>query len=254
MIRRICVFVSALLICLPAIGNTVETMETKDSKLKTFVGPGVIVNSKPYQGIGADFSPVPFYFCESKRFYVRGTSCGYKLGESGPFSYEVIGEIRFEGYDADDSRQLKGMSDRDKTFDAGAAVSYATGLGKANLAFLTDTFGKHKGQEVTLSLSKALRKDKFLLTPVAGFAWRTAHMNDYYYGVRTGEVTSQRGSYQAGSDTNFFAGFNAQYTLKDKWSLYTSFKWTCLGSEITKSPIVDQHYSTSFVVGLLYSF
>ena len=57
-----------------------------------------------------------------------------------------------------------------------------------------------------------------------------------------------------GDSVDPFVGFGLDYLLDERWSIFSLFKNEWLGSEITDSPIVDQHSTISVILGLVYRF
>ena len=170
-----------------------------------------------------------------------------------------IVKLRGESLDADDSSVVAGMSDRDFTVDGGLAATYASpNVGVLAGSFQTDLTGKHKGQEFRFEYMwpflDAFGNENLIIAPSAGASWRTTLLNDYYYSIRPAEVTATRPAYKSGSDANVFAGVKALYRINEKWSCLGFVQSEWLGSEITDSPVVDQDYRLTALVGAVYRF
>ena len=222
------------------------------------IGGGVLVNTRPYKGIDSRVIGIPFVMYEGKDWSFKGTRFDYKLTEEGPYSIKALLRLRTEGYDADDSSTLKGMDDRKVTLDAGFCFAYKHRLATFRFDALTDTLGINKGQELAVSISKAIHAPfglkKAFITPFAGAEWRTTSLNDYYYGVRPNEAAPNRSPYKSASDTNIFLGISCNYRLNKDTSIFTMIKNNFLGDEIQDSPIVNKDYAISIVTGLVYNF
>ena len=222
------------------------------------LGVGVLVKNEPYKGVSDKIYPLPFYVYRGQRWSLQGTRFDYNILDINDCSLNTILRFRTEGFDADDSSDLDGMSDRDASLDAGLGLSVSGEWGALNVDLLTDALGKHKGQEFKLTYAKSLESPfgiaKTRLRPFFGTSWRSSGLNDYYYGVRLSEARPGRLAYDSGDSTNVFAGITLDYQLSDRWNLFLMFRNEWLGSEITDSPIVDQHHTNSFIAGLMYRF
>lgn len=218
-------------------------------------GPAVVVTGKPYKGMDATVYPIPFIMYRNGRFFVSGATAGYRLLAGDSWAFDGIGKWRFDGYDPDDSDDLKGMDKRRMTADLGGTFSAFGDWGTFKVTALKDALSEYDGEEISVSYSRTLQEDKLGITPFVGLAWLSGNLTDYYYGVRSDEVRAgRRPAYDAGADLNWFAGLNASYELDEKWSLFAGFTYELLGGEITDSPIVDDDYTISILAGAMYKF
>jgi outer membrane protein len=193
-------------------------------------------------------------FYESEKWYFRGQMGGYRFFGDKTFSVALIGQWRVDGYDDDDSRYLQGMKDRKMTLDGGLSASYFDGWGATTVSMVTDLLGRHDGQELSFSYGKRFASEKWSLIPAGGVLYKSGNLTDYYYGVRPSEALPGRPAYSAGQQWDPFVALRATYKLTDQWSALATFRYEWLGSEITSSPIVDDHYQTLFMTGLMYQF
>ncbi len=222
------------------------------------VGAGMIVQDEPLKGIDTEVFPIPFFLYQGKAFSMRGISATYDVFGQGKWTVGALAKFRTDGYDVDDSSDLDGMSDRKNSLDVGIELSVENAWGNMGLRFLTDALGKHDGQEAGLTYTIPVRAPfgikKLRLRPMVGLSWRSGNLNNYYYGVRADEATAIRPRYNSGDSVNPFAGVGLDYLLAGRWSIFSMFKNEWLGSEITDSPIVDQHSTISVILGLVYRF
>ncbi len=218
------------------------------------IGPAVVVTGKPYKGMDATVYPIPFIMYRNGRFFVSGATAGYRMLAGEGWALDGIGKWRFDGYDPDDSDDLKGMDERRMTADLGGTFSAFGDWGTFKVTALKDALSEYDGEEISVSYSRTLQEDKLGITPFVGLAWLSSNLTDYYYGVRSGEVRAGRPAYNAGADLNWFAGLSASYKLDEKWSLFAGFTYELLGDEITDSPIVDDDYKISILAGAMYKF
>jgi outer membrane protein len=223
-----------------------------------FLGAGLMIQDKPLKGVDAKVYPLPFYMYRGKAFSMRGLSASYEVLGDEHWSIRGLARFRTDGYDADDSSDLDGMSDRRNSLDLGAELWLENSWGNVGLDWATDALGVHDGHEARLSYVIPFRGafgiKKLGLRPMLGLNLRSENLNNYYYGVRGKEATANRTAYKSGSSVNPYAGVALDYQLAGRWSIFSMFRNEWLGSEITDSPIVDQDSKISVILGLLYRF
>ncbi len=237
-------------------GNEENPSQNEKSQDRFLIGAGILAKEEAYKGVDLKVYPLPFFSYTGRKWSFEGTQFRYNLTDEDNFSVNTIVRLRTDGFDADDSSDLDGMSDRDVSLDAGLGLAVSGDWGILSADLLTDAAGKHKGQEVKLTYLRQLRDllgfEKLRVGPFVGTSWRSSSLNDYYYGVRLGEVRPGRPAYDSGDSIDFFAGVRFDYGLNERWSLFMMFQNQWLGSEITDSPIVESHHMISIVTGLVY--
>ena len=123
-------------------------------KTTIMAGVGVLVIDKPHKGGDTDILPIPLFLYQKDRLVLSGTKISYYLIYDEDWAVSLIGAPRFEGYDDDESSTLKGMHDRDATYEVGFECSRKLDWGTLSAKFFADVLGEHKGQEVQFSVSK----------------------------------------------------------------------------------------------------
>jgi outer membrane protein len=223
-----------------------------------FLGAGLMIQDKPLKGVGAKVYPLPFYMYRGKAFSMRGLSASYEILGDENWAIRGLARFRTDGYEADDSSDLDGMSDRRNSLDLGAELWFENSWGNVGLDWVVDALGQHDGHEARLSYVMPFRGafgiKKLGLRPMLGLNWRSDNLNNYYYGVRAREATANRAVYRSGRSVNPYAGVALDYQLAERWSIFSLFRNEWLGNEITDSPIVDQDSKISVILGLLYRF
>jgi outer membrane protein len=222
------------------------------------VGAGVIITKDPYKGVDTDTQGIPFFLYRTERLSIYGPMMGYSLFEDDGWEIEALAKVRFEGYDEDDSRFLRGMDDRKWTLEMGGSLSKNFAIGNITADVSADVLNEHKGYELRLYYSydfrNVLENPALTVTPDIGLAYRSSQLNDYYYGVRASEVIAGRPEYNVGDSTGLMAGLRVNYKISDKLSLMSMIAFEWLGDEIRNSPIVDENHIESFLLGIIYSF
>jgi len=235
-----------------------EQQERRPEQGSLLVGAGLMIKDEPLKGIGTKVYPLPFYMYQGKAFSMRGLSASYEVLDEPMWSVRGLARFRTDGYDADDSSDLDGMSDRRNSLDVGAELWIENSWGNVGLDWVTDALGKHDGHEATLSyvvpIKGAFGIKKLGLRPMFGLCWRSENLNNYYYGVRSKEATANRTAYKSGESVDPHAGVALDYQLAKRWSIFSMFRSEWLGSEITDSPIIDQDNVVSVILGLVYRF
>jgi MipA family protein len=231
-----------------------EQSSTTDPNSTLLAGPGAWVTIQPYKGIHTTAYPIPMVVVVKAPFYFFIDTAGCRLFSDSNMTFDLIGKIRTDGYDADDSDDLDGMHDRHMSFDVGGEFGISNNWGSLNARILTDALGQHDGQEFRVTYAKPFKFEKTKIKPSFGFALLSSNLADYYYGVRDSEERPDRPAYNPGSSVNWFVGLQADHQLTDNWTLFTSITYYWLDNNISDSPIVDRDYTISILGGAMYKF
>ncbi len=222
------------------------------------VGAGVIITKDPYKGIDTQSRGIPFFLYRTNKLSIYGPMMSYSLFEDEYWQIKALAKVRFEGYEQDDSSFLQGMDDRQWTLEMGGSLSRILTIGNITTDLAADILNEHKGYELRLYYSYDFRNifkiPALTVTPNIGLAYRSRQLNDYYYGVRESEAIAGRPAYNVGDSTGLMSGLRVNYKLSEKLSLMSliSFEW--LDDEIRNSPIIDEDYIESFLLGITYKF
>lgn len=222
------------------------------------VGPGLLITDKAQKGGDTEVLVIPAFYYRQGRFLLFGPQASWVFVYEDGLMVSAIARLRFEGYNDNESRHLRGMSDRRATAEAGLSVAQEFDWGRLKAEWASDVLNEHKGHEIRLLADRRFEDvfgvEKLALTPGIGVNWRSKQLNDYYYGVEGKEATSSRPATNVGSTAGSLASLRVDYPLTERWNFFSSVSVEWLGSEITDSPIVDQHHRTSVLIGTLYKF
>ncbi len=254
MANKILVILVMILFSFPAFAAVDEDGSQPDSNSTFSIGPGVVLSSKPYAGMDTKVYPIPMIYLVMGRFYISGGAAGYRALADENWTFDAIAKWRFDGYEEDDSDDLDGMHERRMSIDIGGEFAISGDWGTIKTSFVTDSLGRHDGQELRLSYAKPFNVEKLRITPSAGVVWQSNNLTDYYYGVRTDEARAGRPAYNAGDAINWFTGIYANYQHDDKWSFIGGITYYWLDSEIHDSPIVSKSHTISILAGAMYKF
>jgi MipA family protein len=243
-----------LLICSVGFAEGDKQNSTTDPNSMLLVGPGAWITVEPYKGMHTTVYPIPMVVAVSAPFYYFIDTAGCRLFSDSNMTFDLIGKIRTDGYDADRSDDFDGMHDRHMSFDVGGEFGISGDWGNLHARILTDALAQHDGQEFRVTYAKEFKFEQLKIKPSVGFALLSSNLADYYYGVRNSEARPGRPAYDPGESVNWFVGLNANYQLNDDWTLFSSITYYWLDDNIRDSPIVDRDYTMSILAGAMYRF
>jgi outer membrane protein len=254
MTNKIVMILLTLLVCSAGFAQGDKQSSTTDPNSMFLVGPGAWITLQPYKGLHTTAYPIPMVIAVKAPFYFLIDTAGCRVFSDSNMTFDFIGKIRTDGYDADDSDDLDGMHNRHMSFDIGGDFGISTDWGDLHARILTDALSQHDGQEFRITYAKPFKFEQSKIKPFAGFAVLSDNLADYYYGVRNNEARPGRPAYNPGSSVNWFVGFEANHQLNDDWTLFTSITYYWLDDSIRNSPIVDRDYTMSILAGAMYKF
>ncbi len=254
MANKILIISLTLFICTAGLAEGSKQNSQDDPNSMLLAGPGAWITVEPYKGMHTTVYPVPVVAAVRAPFYFLIDTAGCRLFSDSNMTFDLIGKIRTDGYDADKSDDFDGMHDRHMSFDVGGEFGISGDWGNIYTRILTDALAQHEGQEFRVTYAKPFKFEKSKVSPSVGFALLSNNLADYYYGVRDDEARPGRPAYDPGASVNWFVGLDANYQLNDNWTLLTSITYYWLDSNIRNSPIVDKDYTISILAGAMYRF
>ncbi|HEY0332442.1 MAG TPA: MipA/OmpV family protein [Stenotrophomonas sp.] len=217
------------------------------------------VETSPYRGADARVDLLPLYLYEGERFFLRSNMVGVRVigdsdGNVGQ-GLELFVERRLEGFPQDEiPEELEGMKTRNSEADAGARYFWKRGPHEWDVSLRQDISSTSHGTELRASYGYLWKNDRWTLQPVVSANWRSAKLNDYYFGVADWEQRPDRLAYSAGSGLDLRAGLYARYRILEHWSLLGGVFVTALSDEIGDSTIVDEDVQWGGMIGAAYDF
>lgn len=208
----------------------------------------------PQSGIEGQHLALPYFTYQGERLNIDLGAISYTLSQSEAIKISLEGELRFEGYEPDDSPALSGMEKRSPSFDAGIGVASPVLDGEMKVMILGDLIGTHEGYEARAQYQIQYMFNRWVFAPAVGVSWLDKSLVDYYYGVQQSETTPNRTYYSGNASTNPFVELGFGYSFSDHLELTGGVKYVRLGKRITASPIVDQEYDASAFSALQYKF
>jgi outer membrane protein len=251
-----------ILIIMSAVGATkgrdIPAPEYAGPREIFMAGAGTVITRNPHRGIGTESRGIPLFLYQREKVSLYGPMMSYSVLKDAGWVVRGLARMRFEGYEEDDSRYLRGMDDREWTLELGCSMSREFSWGELTALGTADVLNVHKGHELRLSYDYdfrgAFNLPDLSVTPGIGVTYRSSDLNDYYYGVRSDEAMAGRPEYDVGDSTGLRTALRLNYRLDEQWSVMCMVSVQWFGREITDSPIVEKDYMASALLGIMYRF
>jgi outer membrane protein len=191
-----------------------------------------------------------------ERFFINALQAGAWLIDSDDrrLRLGLSAEARF-GWDASKGDRTRGMTDRDFSVFVGPLLRWQTDYGTFNLQWTADASGNSRGQQFQAQYIKSLvRSPQLRLNGLVGATWNSEKFNDYYFGVRSNEVTATRPLYRAGAGVEWQAGLNGMVPVMGDHSLLFGAFVTRLSDEQYQSPISETRIQPLAYIGYSIPF
>jgi MipA family protein len=178
------------------------------------------------------YDRVFFYRSDLQNIFVSGFASNDVVASRGP--HDTTGAVQFPAR----SRRITYLAGPEWTF------KYLGVTGQLDV--LHEITDQNHGTEVRAGLGIPFPGPVKSLSANVGITWKSAAIVNYYYG--------EPGIYEAGSALSPFLKFNFARPLAGKWHFNAFVQYERLGSAITSSPIVAEHYVVTGFVGAMYPF
>ncbi|MCZ6854956.1 MAG: MipA/OmpV family protein [Gammaproteobacteria bacterium] len=146
------------------------------------------------------------------------------------------------------------IPDRDYAIEIGAELLAEGRWGFLQSSVYSDISNTHNGVEVSTSYGYSWRGNRWYIEPSLLLSWKSASLNDYYWGVREFEIAQALGPYRAESGLNVGARFRAGYQIDEHWAWSAAIEYERLNDEAADSPIVDDNDVFGFFFGIGFRF
>jgi outer membrane protein len=144
--------------------------------------------------------------------------------------------------------------DRDYAAEAGVEFLSDGRWGYLQLNAFHDISGTHNGYELDLDYGVGFRAGRWYLRPSLGLSYKSADLNNYYWGVRPDEANEALPAYEAGAGINTRVRLAANYYFSRNWMLTLSGEYERLNDEAAGSPIVSEQAVLGYFAGFGYRF
>jgi outer membrane protein len=144
--------------------------------------------------------------------------------------------------------------DRDYAIELGIEMLSGGRWGALQLTAFHDVSGTHGGYELYADYSYGWRKQHLYIEPSFGVSYKSADLNNYYWGVTEDEAGVVVLPYQAGAGVNWHARLMLGYQLTRHWALSLVAEYERLNDEAAASPIVEEDEVLGWFAGVSYRF
>lgn len=144
--------------------------------------------------------------------------------------------------------------DRDWAIDAGLRVTQTIGDSKLSAAIFTDASGVYNDIHARLAFTTKWQLNKWAIYTSPQLMWLSDGLTNYYYGIRSAELTSQGLGYTGKSGFQFGAQLLATRPITTDWQLIMRVGAIKLHKGMHRSPIVKRSTVLTGFVGMAYRF
>lgn len=146
------------------------------------------------------------------------------------------------------------VPDRDYAVEAGVELLSDGRWGYVQLNAFHDVSGTHNGYELELDYGIGFRAGRWYLRPSFGVSYKSAKLNDYYWGVRPSEANEVLPAYEVGAGLNTRARLSANYYFSRNWMFTLNAEYERLNDAAADSPIVVEQAVLGYFAGFGYRF
>lgn len=146
------------------------------------------------------------------------------------------------------------VPDRDYAVEAGFELLSDGSWGHLQFTAHHDVSGKHDGYELDLNYGLGMRGRRWYVEPSVGLSFKSAALNDYYWGVRPEESSDALPAYEAGGGVNVRGRLALSYYLSSHWALSLAAEYERLNDDAADSPIVEDREVLGYFAGIRYRF
>jgi len=146
------------------------------------------------------------------------------------------------------------VPDRDYAVELGFEWLADGRWGRFAVAGLHDVSRTHDGFSVDAEFACPWYRARWTVEPTIMLRYKSAALNDYYWGVRATEASSALPVYVVSSGLNWQLGARASYYLSSHLRFTASINYERLNDAAAGSPLVRDPEVTAFFAGLAYQF
>lgn len=144
--------------------------------------------------------------------------------------------------------------DRDYAVELGVELLTDGTWGAMQVTAFHDISSTHEGYELYVDYSYGWRKQRLYLEPSLGVSYKSADLNNYYWGVTPEEAGTVAFPYEAGAGLNWHARMMVGYQLNERWAVSLVAEHERLNDEAAASPIVKDDKLLGWFAGLSWRF
>lgn len=167
-------------------------------------------------------------------------------------------DMRFVTVDANGLELADGVNfevpDRDYAIELGLEMLTDGNWGQLQLTAFHDVSNTHEGYELYADYSYGWRRQRLYIEPSFGASYKSADLNNYYWGVTEAEAGVIVEPYEAGAGINWHTRFKIGYQLSRHWAVSLVAEYERINDEAAASPIVDDRNVLGYFAGVSYRF
>lgn len=146
------------------------------------------------------------------------------------------------------------LPDRDYAIEAGIELLSDGRWGHLQFSAHQDVSGTHDGYELDLNYGFGLRNERWYFEPSVGISFKSADLNNYYWGVRDDEANEALPAYEADAGVNLRGRLTASYYLTRQWAVSFAAEYERINDEAAASPIVEDREVLAYFAGIRFRF
>ncbi len=146
------------------------------------------------------------------------------------------------------------VPDRDYAVELGVEMLTDGPWGALQLSAFGDVSGTHEGFELYADYSYGWRDQRLYIEPSIGASYKSADLNNYYWGLTDGEAGVVVSPYEAAAGINWHARFMVGYQLSRNWGLSLVAEYERINDQAAASPIVQEGDVLGYFAGVAYRF
>jgi MipA family protein len=144
--------------------------------------------------------------------------------------------------------------DRSYAIEAGLETLFDGAWGSASLRAFHDVGKAHRGYEVAADYRYRVTRGRLSFTPSVGVAYKSARLNDYYWGVHDDEASIGLRAYRAGGGLGWEAGLRANYYVSKRLRFALSANYERLQNDVAESPLAAEDHVFGYFSGLAWTY
>ena len=143
---------------------------------------------------------------------------------------------------------------RDYAVELGLEILTDGTWGAMQISAFHDVSGTHDGYELFANYSYGWRKQRLYFEPSLGASYKSADLNNYYWGVTPEEAGLVAFPYEADAGINWHARLAFSYQLNRDWAISVVAEYDRLNDEAAASPIVEDDNVLGWFAGFSRRF
>jgi outer membrane protein len=144
--------------------------------------------------------------------------------------------------------------DRDYAIELGIELLTDGAWGALQFSVFHDASDTHSGYELFADYSFGWRSHRWYIEPSIGASYKSADLNNYFWGVTPQEAGFVVLPFEPGAGINWHARFVLGYQLNRHWSMTLVAEYERLNDEAALSPIVEEHDVKGVFAGMTWRF